>query len=190
MLPPDTAGDTAAMAALSDLVNTVYTEAERGIWRDAVMRTSPAELSRLTRDGQIAVAGLYGRTVGCVRVQHLDAEASEFAMLAATPESRGIGVGRALVRFAEQHARARGSRIMQLELLTPRTWSHPVKSFLAGWYGRLGYRMVRVGTIEEFYPRVTGKLAVPCDFRVYHKDLLAGALAGSQGGSRSERGQT
>ncbi|TDD00948.1 N-acetyltransferase [Nonomuraea deserti] len=178
------------MATLSALVNAVYAAAEQGLWRDPVARTSPDELSRLTRDGQIVVARLDARIVGCVRVQRLTREMSAFAMLAAAPESRGIGVGRELVRFAERRSRAQGSRIMQLELLAPRASSHPAKDFLAGWYARIGYRMVRVGTIEEFYPRVTGKLATPCDFRVYHKDLLERALPGGQGGRRSERGQT
>jgi GNAT superfamily N-acetyltransferase len=170
-LPREAAENAATMSTLTDLINNVYAVAEKGLWLGSADRTSPAELSRLTRAGQIAVAGLDGRIVGCVRVHRLSDEVSEFGMLAAAPEHRGIGVGRELVRFAERRSRAEGSRVMQLELLVPRTWSHPSKEFLAGWYGRIGYRMVRVGGIDEFYPDLVDLLATPCDFRVYHKDL-------------------
>ena len=49
----------------------------------------------------------------------------------------------------------------------------PSKVFLATWYGRLGYRLVRTGIIEEAYPHLAPLLATPCDFEVYHKDLRA-----------------
>jgi hypothetical protein len=60
---------------------------------------------------------------------------------------------------------------MQLELLVPREWSHPSKVFLNEWYTRIGYRIDRTGSIEDFYPALAPHLATPCDFIVYHKDL-------------------
>jgi hypothetical protein len=62
---------------------------------------------------------------------------------------------------------------MQLELLVPRTWKHPSKEFLAGWYRRIGYSVTRRGTIDESYPQLAPRLATACDFVVYHKDLKA-----------------
>lgn len=85
------------------------------------------------------------------------------------PERRGLGIGKELVAFAEQDCRRRGATVMQLELLAPRTWSHPTKTFLDEWYTRLGYRKVRVGTLEESYPDLAPLLATPCDLAVYHK---------------------
>ncbi len=170
-LAPESAGDAGTMSALSDLVNRVYAVAEDGLWLDGAARTSPAEVSRLTRAREIVVARLDGHIVGSVRVQHVSGELSELGMLVAAPRWRGAGVGAALVRFAEQHSRAEGRHVMQLELLVPREWSHPSKEFLAGWYGRLGYRLVRVDTVDEAHPDLAPRLATPCDFRVYHKDL-------------------
>jgi len=63
---------------------------------------------------------------------------------------------------------------MQLELLVPRGWTHPTKEFLHSWYTRTGYRPVRSGTIDESYPQLAPRLATPCDFVVYHKDLAPG----------------
>ena len=94
-------------------------------------------------------------------------------MLVAAPDQRGTGVGRALVAFAEEHSRERGLRAIQLELLVPRTWRHPSKEFLKAWYGRIGYRPVRTGTIDENHPHLAPLLATPCDLNVYEKPLQA-----------------
>jgi len=102
-------------------------------------------------------------------------------MLVAAPDQRGTGVGRALVAFAEQRSRERGLRAMQLELLLPRTWQHPTKEFLKAWYGRIGYRPVRTGTIDDAYPHLAPLLATPCDLAVYEKPLQTrGNVAGSR----------
>ncbi|MEV4314078.1 GNAT family N-acetyltransferase [Actinocrispum sp. NPDC049592] len=170
MLPVSAADDAELMSTLADLVNKVYAVAEQGLWIDGAERTNAAELAGLTRAGQIAVARVDGAIAGSVRIQDLGDGLSEFGMLAAAPEHRGIGVGRELVRFAEQR---NPGRTMQLELLVPREWSHPSKEFLAGWYGRIGYELVRVGRLDEFYPALTPLLATACDLRVYHKALGA-----------------
>jgi GNAT superfamily N-acetyltransferase len=174
LLPQETAADAAVMSQLSDLINAVYQVAEEGFWVDGTLRTNLAEVTSFTEAGEIAVARLDGRIVGCLHLQRLGDGVSEFGMLTAAPEHRGIGVGRELVRFAERHGRAQGTRVMQLELLAPRTWSHPGKEFLAGWYERIGYRMIRFAALEEYYPHLKPLLATPCDLRVYHKDLEAG----------------
>jgi GNAT superfamily N-acetyltransferase len=170
-LPPAAADDTAAMCVLSDLVNKVYAESEAGLWLDGAARTSPEELAGITRAGQLVVARLAGRLVGCVRVQRHDDSLSEFGMLAAAPEHHGTGIGRELVRYAERHSLAEGRPVMRLELLVPRGWRHPSKERLAEWYGRLGYRLVRVGTLDEDYPHLAPLLTAPCEYRIYHKDL-------------------
>jgi GNAT superfamily N-acetyltransferase len=170
-LPAEAAEDGATMAAISDLINRVYEVAEQGLWVDGAARTTPAEVAALTRAGEIVVARVDGRLAGSVRLRVLGDDLSEFGMLVSAPEHRSIGIGRELVRFAERQSRAGGRYVMQLEVLVPREWSHPSKEFLAGWYGRLGYGLVRVGTVDEAYPELAPLLATPCDFRIYHKDL-------------------
>jgi len=160
------------MDQVTHLINQVYSVAEEGLWVNGAARTSVQEVADLTRAGEIAVAYLNGRIVGCVRIQRLDADQGEFGMLAAAHGHRGVGIGRELVRFAEQKAREGGLAFMQLELLVPRNWSHPSKEFLAGWYTRIGYQIVRSGTIDESYPHLAPLLATPCDFLIYHKVLV------------------
>jgi GNAT superfamily N-acetyltransferase len=172
LLPAAGCDDAALMQRIADLINEVYAVAEKGLWRDGAARTSVDEVAHLTRAGEIAVARLRGRIVGCVRVQRLDERTGEFGMLAADPACRGVGVGRELVGFAERRCSADGLSSMQLELLVPRGWTHPTKAFLAAWYTRIGYRVARTGTIDEAYPSLAALLATPCDFVIYEKDLV------------------
>lgn len=170
MLPAD---DTGPAAELADLINRVYLKGEEGLWIDNAARTDPKEVAGFIEAGQVAVARLDGRVVGCVRLQRLAGGEAEFGLLAADPDHRGIGVGSRLVDFAERRSRDDGIDTMQLELLVPQTWKHPVKEFLHTWYTRIGYRPVRTGALEDAYPHLAPLLATPCDFVIYHKTLTA-----------------
>ncbi|TXK39404.1 GNAT family N-acetyltransferase [Nonomuraea sp. C10] len=171
LLPAAAGGDAALVGELTELVNRVYTASEEGLWAREVSRTSAEEMAELIRAGEIAVAWLDGRVVGGVRVRRLEGGEAEFGMLATDPAYRGAGIGSRLVGFAEQLGRERGAEVMQLELLAPREWTHPFKEYLNEWYTRIGYRVVRVGSLEESHPDLAPHLAGSCDFRIYHKDL-------------------
>ncbi|WP_232534892.1 GNAT family N-acetyltransferase [Nocardia terpenica] len=172
MLPTTAAGDTALVAELTDLVNRVYEVAEEGLWRDGASRTTTSELAGMIADGTVAVArDGDDRVVGAARIQQLADGIGEFGMLVCAPEQRGTGIGRALVDFAERHCVEQGARTVQLELLVPRGWAHPVKEFLRGWYLRLGYVLERKGELEEDYPHLVPLLATPCDFLIFHKPV-------------------
>jgi GNAT superfamily N-acetyltransferase len=171
-LLPTAAGDDANVTLrIARLINQVYAVAEDGLWIDGATRTTAAEVAELIRAGEIAVARLRGRIVGCVRIQRLDEQTGEFGMLIADAAHRGVGIGRELVRFAERKCSAEGLSTVQLELLVPRGWTHPTKEFLAAWYTRIGYRVARTGTIDEAYPALAPLLATPCDFVIYQKAL-------------------
>ncbi|MGW6932650.1 GNAT family N-acetyltransferase [Lentzea sp. NPDC054927] len=158
-------------AEIATLVNRVYADAEKGLWAGGAERTSEAEMAELVQAGQIWVARSDERVVGSVRIQQLDDSTGEFGMLVAAPEERGTGLGRDLVSFAERWARERGLSRMQLELLVPRTWSHPVKDFLRDWYTRIGYQVVRTDDFGGAFPELAPQLACPCDFLIFHKEL-------------------
>lgn len=163
--------DTGLANEIAGLVNRVYAEAEAGLWVDGASRTTEAEVAGFIDAGQIAVAQSGERVVGAVRIQQLDDDLGEFGMLVAAPDQRGTGLGRDLVHFAERWARSHGLAGMQLELLVPRTWQHPVKEFLRGWYTRIGYQVVRTGDFSADFPDLVPHLACPCDFLIFRKDL-------------------
>ncbi|MFI5780666.1 GNAT family N-acetyltransferase [Nocardia sp. NPDC051570] len=172
MLPVEAAGNVVLMAELTELINRVYTVAEAGIWRDGYSRTTTSELASLITSGEIAVTRDVGdRIAGAVRVQQFGDGVGEFGMLVCAPEQRGTGLGRALVDFAERRCAEQGADTVQLELLVPRGWTHPVKEFLRNWYLRLDYVLVGKGELEEDYPHLVPLLATPCDFLIFHKQI-------------------
>jgi GNAT superfamily N-acetyltransferase len=171
LLDPQASQDAALVDELTKLINGVYAKAESGLWRDEATRTTATELAELIRAGEIAVATRDGRVVGSVRIHDVADDTSEFGLLVSAPDDRGSGVGRALLDFAEGHGRERGLRAMQLELLVPRTWSHPSKEFLKAWYGRRGYRLSRAGSFEVAYPQLAPLLATPCELEIHEKPL-------------------
>ena len=172
LLNPAVGDDAELVDRLARLINDVYESAESGLWREGAARTTGPELAEMIRAEQIAVATQNGEIVGSVRVHDVANDASEFGLLVAAPEHRGVGVGRALVDFAEGRSRDRGLRAIQAELLVPRTWRHPIKEFLKGWYGRRGYRIVDTRSMTGAYPRLAPLLATPCYLTVYEKPLL------------------
>ena len=165
------ADDGAFVAELTELVNNVYADAEKGLWQPGAQRTHAAEMAAIIRAGELGVAWAGAKLVGAVRVCRLATGEAEFGMLVADPAHRGVGVGRELVAFAESWAHGQGLDRMQLELLVPRDGTHPVKEFLREWYTRLGYREVRRDPFEEAHPALQPQLATPCDFVIFHKPL-------------------
>jgi GNAT superfamily N-acetyltransferase len=163
--------DAELVEQLSRLVNDVYATAESGLWRDGAARTTASEIAELIRAEQIAVGIRNGHIVGSVRIHEVSEDASEFGMLLSAPERRGIGVGRALLDFAERYSRELGLRAIRLELLVPREWSHPSKEFLDAWYRRSGYGVIRTDRIDDNYPHLAPLLATPCDLVIYEKSL-------------------
>jgi GNAT superfamily N-acetyltransferase len=172
-----TAEDEGVVDVITDLTNRVYAVAEAGLWVEGATRTTTTEVAEMIAAEEITVARVGGQVVGSVRIQQLDDGVGEFGMLVADFDHRGEGIGRELVRFAEQLSRRRGLGTMQLELLVPRNWTHPNKVFLDAWYTRIGYRPVRKGNFEHSYPQLEPLLATPCDFVIYHKPLAVGARA-------------
>ncbi|MFI5933661.1 GNAT family N-acetyltransferase [Actinoplanes sp. NPDC051494] len=158
-------------APVTALINQVYADGEKGLWRAGAARTTEAEVASLIERGEIAVARREGRVIGTVRVQQLAPGLGEFGQLSADPAERGTGVGRELVRFAENWARDRDLPTMQLELLTPDDWEHPVKEFLRAWYTRIGYRVVGTMDIATAHPELAPLLAGPATLLVFHKEL-------------------
>ena len=171
--PVASADDRERIAAIAELINVVYDEAEAGLWMAGARRTKSDEVAELIRLQELVTARAGDRLVGVVRVQRLGEELAEFGMLAADPERRGLGIGHDLVAFAEHWAGERGCSEMQLELLVPAMWSHPSKEFLRDWYTRIGYRHTCTSELSELYPELAPQLATACDLEVYRKDLDA-----------------
>ncbi|KAK2612114.1 hypothetical protein QQS21_001844 [Conoideocrella luteorostrata] len=180
------------VASLIRIVNSAY-EAEADLFIPGYHRTSEAEIVKLLREGVMAVAympvegGLthqsimsaslsstnkHMKAVGCVYVKQISARLGTFGMLALEPEHQGGGLGRAMVHFAEEHCRRKRCTVMQLELLVPITYEHALKSRLQAWYQRLGYRVVKHGSLDQQYPNLARQLIGTTVCRVFQKDIV------------------
>eukprot|EP00667_Euglena_gracilis_P021323 EG_transcript_23314 len=153
--------------SITALVNAAYEDGERELWQPGHQRTSAAEIRTLAERRQLLLATGGDRLLGSIHVQVHGSEGS-LGMLSVLPSERRAGVGRALIAAAEAHCRAAGCTTMQLELLTPQGWTHPVKHFLDQWYRRIGYVPQGTKSFEgDFAPLLSG----PCDFTRYVKPL-------------------
>lgn len=171
MLPHHLSTNIGKMEHITDIVNRVYALAEEGLYKHGGVRTTVEEMKEFTSNGEIAVARSKGKIVGCVRIRLLDQETGEFGMLAVDDKYQGTGIGRELIRFAEERGKKENLRKMLLELLVPIERSHPTKVILENWYVRMGYHPVGTETIESLYPRIAQMLAIPCKFVVFEKEL-------------------
>lgn len=196
--PASLAEDDAFVHSLTNLINEIYTDAERGFWSiDPFTRTNPAEVRSFITSGTLAIAWLPGYSrprrieylLGCGRVQLLpspfeadsrttahsspdpDTELGQFGCLICRPEYRGSGVGRDLLKFAEDWTREKGGKKMQVELVVGDGWEHEEKTKLAGWYERAGYQNVKEMDLSEGIPELGPLLARKARYRVYHKAL-------------------
>lgn len=171
LLPPASAPDLELVATLTALINEVYAEGEKGLWVDGTDRTAPDEVAAFVAAGELAVARHGTEIVGAARLRALPTGEAEFGMLAVSSAHRGTGVGREMVAFLENTARAQGRTRMQLEILVPQDWIHPMKAFLLEWYTRIGYVHTRTGRLVEAYPHLAPHLATGCHFVIFHKNL-------------------
>ncbi len=157
---------------LSELINDVYDNAESSMWKIGNSRTTPDEINNLIQKKSLIVAYRNKMIVGAVAVKSMpDKTIGEFGMLVADQAYRGLGIGSALVKAAESWAKSQGFSKMRLELLTPRNWEHPSKTFLKHWYNRIGYAPDKTEPFESMYPDKFNDLATECDFTVWHKAL-------------------
>jgi len=156
---------------VTTLVNSAYSMAEHGLWQKTVQRVQHAEIAERLERSELMIATINGEIMGVVSVETLDDNTGGFGMLATDPVIRGLGVGRALIHAAERWALNQGLTVMRLELLTPRTWRHPVKESLKAWYRRLGYAPHSTMPFDQMYPHLHDRLATKCDFTVWLKTL-------------------
>ena len=180
------ADDELLVEEVAGLVNRAYALGESGLWLDGWSRITPAEVAEAIRDGEMLVATVEGRMAGCAHVRRLDATIADLGLVSADPDQRGRGVGRELVRAAEELMRSRGLTTAQLELLVPEGRVHPEKDRLRAWYSRLGYRVVRTAPFEEVATHAASQLATRCEFLVFQKPLSPRARSGDR--TRPARG--
>lgn len=171
MLSPNASNNLEKMEHITNIINRVYTIAEEGLYHEGSERTTVDEVVKLTKNNEFAVARLGEKIVGCIRIRRADQHTGEFGMLAVDKKYQENGIGQKLINFAEEKCHKENVHKMQLELLVPVVGSHQGKKILKKWYVQNGYHPVHTEKIEDSYPEFIERLAIPCEFIVFQKDL-------------------
>ena len=82
-------------------------------------------------------------------------------MLSVSAEYRGKKVASALVKASEDWAIEKGCKTMKLGNSAPKDSELPTKSFLDGWYKRMGYSPTEVISMADVYPSAAELELVP-----------------------------
>ena len=123
-------------------------------------RTDTKQLRAMMRKGTFLVARDDDRVVASIYTE-LRGERGYFGMLAVDPSRQGTGLGRVMVKAAEDFLRANGCRFVDISVLSPRTELFP-------FYGKLGYR--ETGKAEYQKPEQL-KPGVVCEQILMSKEL-------------------
>ncbi|KAL7951206.1 acyl-CoA N-acyltransferase [Trichoderma barbatum] len=184
--PPAAAADNLSeISAIAKLVNIVFIEAEEGIWNNGFARTSDAEVADLIRKGQLAVAHLAspppasadqetrqkGQLVGCVCVKQISDSKCTLGMLALDKTYQGLGLGREIFNFVEEHCLSLGCTTLGLDILFPTSYAHPLKTRMQAWYIRLGFQQVKLADFADDYPALAPLLSGPVEYKFFEKKL-------------------
>jgi GNAT superfamily N-acetyltransferase len=156
---------------LVKMINDVYLESEKELWKDEHERTNKQRLLEIIGKGELLLAVEESDICGCIHLEPMSKSMSKFKMLVANPIFKGKGIGSILVDFAESEVRKTGATKMQLELLVPTGFVHPDKVFLSSWYTRIGYEKVAEESVDAAHDGLSKLLKTGCVAEIYHKDL-------------------
>ena len=141
--------------ALVDLINEAYV-VEASIVSGA--RTDEPEIRDKLSGGRFVVAEKEGRVLGCVYLE-VDPPTSYWGLLAVHPAEQGTGLGRRLMRHAEDEVRRAGAREATILVIN-------LRRNLRGWYRGLGYSEAGTRPFEAPERQIQ-----PCHFVVMKKKL-------------------
>jgi ribosomal protein S18 acetylase RimI-like enzyme len=137
---PATAADVDAVARVTRAAYAIHVPA---VGREPAPMA--ADHAALVAAGDVHVAEVDGGVVGVLVIRRAG-RALMLESVAVDPPAQGRGVGRALIGWAERHARAAGLEAVEL-------YTNAAMAGNVALYPRLGYRMVGRRT-EEGYDRV------------------------------------
>ncbi len=161
------------IAALNTLVQSAYRgdSARIGWTHEADLldgqRTDEMALADMLADAAQAIllAEADGALIGCVQVAVRGEGPGYLGMLSVRPDLQAHGLGKALIAGAEDEARRRGARIMEMTVIG-------LRAELIAYYGRRGYRDTgRRAPFSLDDPRFGSPRRRDLEFVVLAKDL-------------------
>ena len=161
----------AKVSRIVDLINEVYDEAEKDLWKIEGSRINKEVLQKMIQERTILVSSIENEIIGVVSVSEITSAIAGFSMLSTHKAHQGKGIGRTLINAVEEWAKGEKYAIMQLELLIPKTHKNASKEMLTNWYTQLGYQKTKTEPFENSYPDKAALLACECDFTIWQKNI-------------------
>jgi len=161
------------LKSLHNIINQSYLNSESDFWKDGYERISIHELkNELNHKNLLVLNSDEGQVSGCVKVDFDPvSNIGTFSMLCVDDTHRGLGLGNTLVKAAEKVILDLKGVKMGLDLLIPRSYSHPDKEVLKKWYTKLGYQKIGFGKFEDHHPQLVPIMKIECDFERWEKIL-------------------
>lgn len=161
------------IVAIKDLLNSAYRgESSRQGWTTEAdiiagdVRTDEEDLQKvMQQEGSIFLkfVGVNNSLVGCVNLQQHPGK-MYLGMFSVSPLLQGSGIGRHLLKAAEEYALSQNCDLIYMSVISVRTE-------LIDWYKRNGY--VETGERKAFHEDgLTGKHLRPLDFLILQKKLV------------------
>lgn len=156
---------------LYEILRIAYALTEIEVWGENYVRINFEDFNKLIEKDEIIAAWLNDEPVGSIHTYPRSADTWSFSLLSADFDKKGNGIGQALIDAAENRAKSRGGKYMQLEILRPRDMEVPFKLRLDAWYRKLGYQFTHAEDFSKVKPIKANNLVNPCNFDYYKKSL-------------------
>jgi dTDP-4-amino-4,6-dideoxy-D-galactose acyltransferase len=154
-----------------NIANRVYFETEKEFWKEGYYRISTLECQNYINEGKVIAAKLDNQIIGFVLAGPKSELTFEFSMLTTDFKYQKKGVGKLLINEIFKSAKNQGFKYLEIEVLTPKHWTHSQKEFLAEWYSSLGFSFVNSFTFKEKYPTHIKFMKCELEFKLYQKKL-------------------
>ncbi len=151
-----------------ELINSVYSKAEEGIWRSDKKRITRNEFIFKQKKGQTILAYVGKELAGTIYLTIQDSVV-RFEQLAVLPHFRERGIGSLLVAEVEKISRELSVESIKFELLVPVGWRHLGKERVKNWYKSRGYKAFGKQSVRALCQDDVKFLVAPAEFLLWEK---------------------
>ncbi|MCR9172603.1 MAG: GNAT family N-acetyltransferase [bacterium] len=169
--PQDASDD---IQRLYNIMLHAYKVTEVEIWGEDYKRMLPDEFSAIIEKGELIGAWVENDPVGSIHTYPLNNNTYAFGLFSVDFDYKGMNIGRALIKAAEEKAKSNGAEFMELEILRLKNKELEAKQRLHHWYLRLGYQHISTTDFIERKPTKAEKaknFIAPSVFDCYRKVL-------------------
>ncbi|XOV68472.1 MAG: GNAT family N-acetyltransferase [Fluviicola sp.] len=157
-----------------DIMVHAYEVTEAEIWGENYKRMFPDEFQAVIKRNELIGAWIDDVPVGSIHAYALKEDTYAFGLFSVDFTHKGKNIGRQLISAAEEMAKSKGAKYMELEILRLKDKILDSKQQLHHWYLRLGYERITTVDFVDRKPTKAEKaknFIAPSVFDCYRKRL-------------------